>query len=58
MANNFRSIATHVARGATKQLNASHRAKEKMEQDGVKATKAKDQAKMEQRDSPKARTKE
>ena len=58
MVNNFRAIATHVARGVTKQLTASHRAKEKMEQDGIKATKAKDQAKVEQRDSPKAKAKE
>ena len=55
---NFRAIATHVARGVTKQLTANHRAKEKMEQDGIKATKAKDQAKVEQRDSPKAKAKE
>ena len=48
----------HVARGVTKQLTASHRAKEKMEQDGIKATKAKDQAMVEQRDSPKAKAKE
>ena len=58
LVNNFRAIATHVARGVTKQLTASHRAKEKMEQDGIKATKAKDQAKVEQRDSPKAKAKE
>ena len=45
MVNNFRATATHVARGVTKQLTASHRAKEKMEQDGIKATKAKNQAK-------------
>ena len=40
MVNNFRAIATHVARGVTKQLTASHRAK------------------VEQRDSPKAKAKE
>ena len=52
------AIATHVARWVTKQLTSSHRAKEKMEQDGIKATKAKDQAKVEQRDSRKAKAKE
>ena len=31
MVNNFRGIATHVALGVTKQLTASHRAKEKVE---------------------------
>ena len=56
--NNFRAIATHVARGVKKQLTASHKAKEKMEQDGINATKVKDQAKVEQRDSPKAKAKE
>ena len=47
-----------MARGVTKQLTASHRAKEKMEQDGIKATELKDQAKVEQRDSTKAKAKE
>ena len=41
MVNNFRAIATHVARGVTKQLTASHRAKEKMEQDGIQRNKGK-----------------
>ena len=54
----FQGYCNTCARGVTKQLSASHRAKEKMEQDGIKATKAKDQAKVEQRDSPKAKAKE
>ena len=44
-----------MARGGTKQLTAGHREKEKIEQDGIKATEAKDQAMVEQRDSPKAK---
>ena len=40
----FRAVATHVVRDSPKQLIASHRAK--------------DQAKVEQRDSPKARQEE
>ena len=39
-------------------MTASHRAKVKMEQDDIRTTKAKDQAMVEQRDSPKAKAKE
>ena len=54
----FQGYCNTCGTWVTKQLTASHRAKENMEQDGIKATEAKDQAKVEQRDSPKAKAKE
>ena len=53
-----KGFATHAACGDTKQSTASRRAKERTARDGIMATKAKDRAKVEQRDSPKARAKE
>ena len=44
--------------GVTKQSIASHRAKERTARDGIMAIKAKARAKVEQRDSPKARAEE
>ena len=49
MASNSKVTATHAACGVTKQLIARHKAKERTMQDGILATEAKDQAKVEQR---------
>ena len=58
LASNSKVTATHAACGVTKQLIASHRAKERTAQDDIMATEAKDRAKVEQRDLPKARARE
>ena len=58
MASNSKGTATHAACGVTKQLTARRKAKERTMQDGILATEAKDQAKAEQRDGPKARARE
>ena len=48
----------HAACWVTKQLIASHKAKERIVQGGTMATEAKDWAKVKQKDLPKAKVRE